>query len=375
MMQSDSLANENSDSTKLSSRGASIYYLGSTVFIAGIGLIVLGSALAMFFQIHYESDPVEILYTILSIATGITLILVGLNLMIRQTKKGYAIVVASIVVSSLAIYLFYANYLHNFYYPLVSYIFALYVLGFLAMLGNAFASAIVWIIGNRSEYQIIGKEKPRLYTDEEIQRDIEEATKKSLESAVAELQFELEELPDDMVVGKYAPKTPGNVIRVKDGIDEVLSLRQTLTAGTTEKWGSIGIDKASRQLAKTISQEKIKKSRFARLKERFADIKSAERSKQAKKKKEIERKKREKIEAKRKEEETRKKEKELEKRNIEEEHMKKIELKKAQKETKIREKKAKENAIMLEKKKKLETKKALKEEKLTKKKLSNKNKK
>ncbi len=370
-MQSDSLANENSDSTKLSSRGALIYYLGSTVFIAGIGLIVLGSALAMFFQIHYESDPVEILYTILSIATGITLILVGLNLMIRQTKKGYAIVVASIVVSSLAIYLFYANYLHNFYYPLVSYIFALYVLGFLALLGNAFASAIVWIIGNRPEYQIIGKEKPRLYTDEEIQRDIEEATKKSLESAVAELQFELEELPDDMVVGKYAPKTPGNVIRVKDDIDEVLSLRQTLTAGTTEKWGSLGIDKASSQLAKTISQEKIKKSRFARLKERFADKKSAERSKQAKKKKETERKKQEKIEAKRKEAETRKKEKELEKRNIEEEHMKKIELKKAQKETKIREKKA----IMLEKKKKLETKKALKEEKLTKKKLSNKNKK
>ena len=105
-MQSDSLSNEVSDSTKLSRRGASIYYLGSAVFAAGIVLIVLGSALVMFFQIHYESEPVEILYTILSIATGIILILVGINLMIRQTKKGYAIVVASIVFSSLAIYYF-----------------------------------------------------------------------------------------------------------------------------------------------------------------------------------------------------------------------------------------------------------------------------
>ena len=374
-MQSDSLPDEVSDSTNLSAQRASIYYLGSAVFAAGIVLIVLGSALVMYFQIRYTSDPVEILYTILSIATGITLILVGINLMIRQTKKGYAIVVASIFFSSLAIYLFYTNYLHNFYYPLVSYIFGLYVLGFLFLLGNAFASVIVWIIGNRPDYQIIRKEKPRLYSDEEIQRDIEEATEKSLEFAVAELQFELEKFPDDMVVGKYAPKTPGNVIRIKDNIDEVLSLRQTLTGDTTEKWGSLGVDKASRQLAKTISQDKIKKSRSARRKKRSAEKKLAKRSEQAKKKKEIERKNQEKIEAKRKEEETRKNEEELKKRKIEEEHTKKIELKKAQKETKIREKKAKENAIMLEKKKKLETKKALKEEKLTKKNLSKNNKK
>lgn len=269
-MQSDSLPNEVSDSTKLSRRGALIYYFGSAVFAAGIVLIVLGSALVMFFQIHYESEPVEIFYTILSIATGIILILVGINLMIRQRKKGYAIVVASVVFSSLAIYLFYANYLHNFYYPLVSYIFGLYVLGFLALLGNAFASVIVWIIGNRPEYQIIGKEKPHLYSDEEIQRDIEEATQKSLEAAIGQLQFELEDLPKDILVGKSAPKTPGTIIRVKDDIDEVLSLKQTLGEGTTEKFGSIGIDKASLQLAKTISQETKKKGIFGRLKEKFS---------------------------------------------------------------------------------------------------------
>lgn len=373
-MHKDSLSYEDSSSTKLSNKGVSIYYLGSAVFVIGIVLIILGSALTMIFQIHYGSEPEQILYTIVSVATGITLILIGINLMMKQTKKGYAIVVVSTVFSSLAIFLFTTNYLHNFYYPLVSYVFGFYVIGFLALLGNAFASVIIWIVGNRPSYIAEEKEKSRLYTDEEIQRDIEEATKKSLETAVAELQFELEELPDDMVVGKYAPKTPGNVIRVKDDIDEVLSLRQTLTPGTTEKWGSLGIDKASTQLAKTISQEKIKKSRFARLKERLANKKSAKRSKQTKKKKEIERKNREKIEAKRKKMEAIKKEKELKKRKIEEEHKKKLKLKKAQRETEIKDRKAKERAIMLEKKKKLETKKALKEEKLTKKKSSKKNK-
>ena len=81
--------------------------------------------------------------------------------MIRQTKKGYAIVVASIVFSGLASYLFYTNYLHNFYYPLVSYIFGLYILGFLTLLGNAFASVMVWIIRKQPVDQTIVKEKKR----------------------------------------------------------------------------------------------------------------------------------------------------------------------------------------------------------------------
>ena len=268
VMHNDSLPDENSNSTKLSSRGASIYYFGSAVFVIGIVLIVLGSAFVMYFEIHYESEPVEILYTILSIATGIILILVGINLMIRQRKKGYAIVIASIVFSSLAIYLFYANYLHNFYYPLISYIFGLYVIGFLALLGNAFASVIVWIIGSRPDYRIEGKEKLHVYTDEEIQRDIEEATQKSLEAAVNQLQFKLEDLPKDIIIGKTVPKSPGTIIRIKDDIDEVLTLSQTLKPGATEKFGSIGIEKASLQLAKTLTQEKKKKGIFWRRKEK-----------------------------------------------------------------------------------------------------------
>ncbi|MFO7677794.1 MAG: hypothetical protein R6V50_05375 [Thermoplasmatota archaeon] len=268
VMQNDSVNAEFNDSDKLSSRGASIYYLGSAVFAAGIVLIILGSSLVMFYQLHYGSEAMQIFHTILSISIGIILLLVGINLMIRQTKKDYAIIIASIFFSSLAIYLFYTNYLNNFYYPLVSYIYGLYVLGFLLLLGNAFASVIVWIIGNKSVYQTTLKEKSHLYTDEEIQRDIEEATQKSIESAVNELQFELEELPKDIIVGKTVPKSAGVEIRVKDDMHEVLSLSHALGPAATEKFGSFGIEKASLQLAKTISKENQKKGFFKRFKQK-----------------------------------------------------------------------------------------------------------
>jgi len=234
-----------------------------------LNLIVLATALVMLYEIHYTSEPVEILYTIPNLATGIILLLIGINLMIKQTKRGYLIIIISIIFSSLAIFLFYTNYLNNFYYPLISYIFGLYVFGFLILLGNAFASVIVWIIGNKPEYQISGKVKSHLYTDEEIQRDIEEATQKSLETSVEQLQFELEDLPKDIIIGKSVPESPGTVIRVKDDIDEVLNLSQTLNPSSTEKFGSLGIEKASMELAKTISLEKKKKSIFKRLKEKI----------------------------------------------------------------------------------------------------------
>lgn len=365
-MHSNNLSNNSA--SKLFGRGASIYYFGSMVFIAGIALIILGTALIIFFQLHYGSGVEEKLYTIISVATGISLLLIGINLMMKQTKKGYFIVVSSIIILSLAIFLFIRNYPQNWYYPLVGYVFGLYVIGFLTLLGNTFASVILWIIGSRSDYTIKEKEEQtRLYTDEEIRRDIEEATKKSIETAVAELKFEIEETPSDILIGKSVSKTPGKITRVKDDIKEVISLKHTVTPGEIEKWGSVGIEKVSMQLANTISQEEKKSGIFARFKERSTDKKSAKHSKKAKKKKEIERKKQKEIDAKRKKMEAIKKEKELRTRKLEEERNKKIELKKAEREAEIKEREARERAITQAKIKQLEAKKALKEIKLKKK--------
>jgi len=395
-MHSNNLSNSNdvNNASKLFGRGASIYYLGSMVFIAGIALIILGTALIIFFQLNYGSGIEEKLYTILSVASGISLLLIGINLMMRQTKKGYFIVVTSVIIISIAIFLFIRNFSQNWYYPLVGYVFGLYVIGFLLLLGNTFAGVILWIIGSKSDITIKEKEeKTRLYTDEEIRRDIEEATQKSIETAIAELQFEIEDTPSDILIGKSVSKTPGKITRIKDDIDEVLSLKQTISPGEIEKWGSVGIEKVSMQLANTLAQEKKKSSIFGRFKEKSTDKNSEKDSEKAKKKKEIERKRKKEIEARRKKMEALKKAEDLRKRKLEEERNKRIELKKARveainkerklriqkieeernkriklkkakKEAKIKENEARKRAIQRAKNKQLEAKKALKEAKL-----------
>ena len=284
-MHDDEFVGEEKSKDKLFSRGAAIYYFGSLVFIAGIALLVLGSALIMFFRLSYTSELQEILLTVISIAIGIVLILLGINLMMKQTKKGYFIILLSVISVAVSIFLFVRNYETNWYYPLVSYVFGLYVAGFLLLLGNTFAGAIMWIIGSKPIFTYKEKEEPaKLYTDEEIQRDIEEATRKSVEAAVAELHLDAEEMPSDML-GTFVSRTPKNVIRVKDKIPEVTNLRQALNPGVTEKWGSVGIDKASDALAKTLEPKKTeKKGFFERYKEKRANKKQKKQVKEKNKK-------------------------------------------------------------------------------------------
>lgn len=241
------------DDAGLLRRGASIYYVGSLFFVIGIAFLAIGSALVMIFQIHYGSEPEEILYTVVFIGTGIALTLLGINMMMKQTKKGYYLVGVSTFMSSFALFIFTSNYFYNWYYPLISYVFALYVIGFLLLLGNTFANVVLWVIENGS--MMTEERVAKTYTDEEIQRDIEEATRKSIEVAASELQIEVSDI-ENVTLGGSAPA--GHITRVKDDIDETKSLRQTISPGTVDKWGSIGIEKASVQLAEIMKEQTSK---------------------------------------------------------------------------------------------------------------------
>ena len=267
-MYKDPLMEEKNRTTRFLRRGESIYYIGSMFFIAGIALVALGSAFIMIFQLHYGSETNQILYIAIFLGTGIILVLIGINMMIKQTKKGYYIIGVGAFISSLALFIFASNYLHKWYYPLISYVLALYVMGFLALLGNAFGNVTLWTIENRPGAMMNEERLTKTYTDEEIQRDIEEATRKSIEAAASELQFEVDNT-GDIKLGKSSPKTCGLITRVKDDIEESISLKQTIKPGSTDKWGSIGIDKASMHLAETMNQQKIEKRRFGGFKERI----------------------------------------------------------------------------------------------------------
>lgn len=266
-MHEDSVMEGKDNSTSLLSKGVSIYYIGSMLFVAGIALVALGSAFIMIYQIHYGSPADRILHTTIFLGTGITLVLIGINLMIRQTKKGYYIISISTIVSALALLLFVTNFLHNWYYPVISYVLGLYIIGFLTLLGNAFGNVTLWIIEKRPEFSVIEGKERKTYTDEEIQRDIEEATRKSVEAAASDLIYDVD-ITGDIKLGKSSPKTCGLITRVKDNIDEEIGLQQTFNPGATDKWGSIGVDKASTQLAEAMMEKKTEKKRFGGFKRR-----------------------------------------------------------------------------------------------------------
>jgi len=269
-MRGDYENSEDLTDSHLFRRGVPVYYIGSMLFAVGISLIGLGTALIMIFQLHYSSDPQEILYTVLSLGTGITLIMLGINLMIRESLRGYIIVGISAILSTIAIVIFYTNYLSNWFYPLIGYVFGVYVISFLILMGNAFANVILWIMEKTPATSGKVQEQSRIYTDEEIQRDIDEATKRAVELAAANLQFEIDSIPENSRFDKLVMGVRGHITRVKDDITEAVALTQTIHPGSTEKWGSIGIDKASEALAKTVTQKKEETGFFTRLKRLFS---------------------------------------------------------------------------------------------------------
>jgi len=250
------IINDDANSSGITRRGVLSYYLGSVFFMVGIALLAIGVAFIMIFKIHYSSLPEEILLTAVFMGVGITLILTGINLMLRQTKYGYGIVGGSAFMSLSALSLFVYAYPGKWYYPFIGYVFSLFVAGFLVLMGNAFATVTLKMIGNRLE-SVVGKEEKaevKIYTDEEIERDIEEATRKSVDAAIDKLDFTLTD-SKDLTLGASCTKVRGNVVRIKDDIDEARILKITRNPAETDKWGSIGIDKVSMQLSSALENQ------------------------------------------------------------------------------------------------------------------------
>lgn len=248
--------------------GVLSYYVGSVFFMIGTALLAIGVAFIVIFKIHYKSLPEEILLTAVFMGVGIILILTGINLMMRQTKYGYCIVGGSALMSLSALSIFAYAYPHKWYYPLISYVFSLFVAGLLILVGNAFANVTLWIIGSRSEYAVSKEEKNemKVYTDEEIARDIEEATRESAEAAASKLEFTIADA-GDLTLGAACSEVHGSVTRIKDDIDEARMLEITRNPAEMEKWGSIGIDKVSMQLSNTLENQPIEKNRLVEITE------------------------------------------------------------------------------------------------------------
>lgn len=249
-------------------RGELAYNIGSLVFGAGIALLAVGISIAIIFKIHYGSEPEIILISIFFTSLGVSLIPFGLNMMMRQTKYGYPIVCTSLFMSLLAIFIFTFTYPHSWFYPLISYTLALYVFGFLTMVGNAFINVVLRMIEGNSESIELEERKIKSYTDEEIKKDIEESLRNSTEIIASELQFKIDGT-DNIKLGKAFNSNCSTIVRVRDDINEAKYLGQTISPGETEKWGSVGIEKDSMLLANALKEKTIKKGRFYTFIEKF----------------------------------------------------------------------------------------------------------
>ncbi|MFO8077396.1 MAG: hypothetical protein R6U21_01955 [Thermoplasmatota archaeon] len=247
---------------RLSRRGETIYYFGTLFFVAGIILLAYASISIMFFQIHYESEATLIADTVMYMGTGLFFVAFGINLMLNQSKRGYIIFGVGSLLSIFAIIYFYFNYETNWFYPIISYVLLSYLLGFLLLMGNAFGHVTLWILQKNQEAVsegLLSKAQAYYHTDEEIQRDIDNAMKQSLHKAAENLQFDLSDKPAFKV---SAHASNEDVVRRKDTMNESMVLQQTLNPGTKEKWGATGVDKASMLLADTLKTKPAQKTGF-----------------------------------------------------------------------------------------------------------------
>lgn len=255
----------------LSRRGESIYYVGTVLFVGGLILLAVGFGSIIFYQIHYESEKSVIFNTILIMGVGLIVIALGINFMLNQGRKSHYVFSTGGILSTAAVILFVLNFQTNWYYPTISYVLALYLSGFTLLLGNVFGNVTLWLIHNSSEI----KERTmaaikREYTDEEIDRDIEEAVRKSIEKAGDDLQLDFVD-SDRLRVGVSSADTESEV-KIRDTMSETQMLKQTFDPGDTDEWGNMGIEKASSQLYDLLKEEQSfqKPSAFASFKKFFS---------------------------------------------------------------------------------------------------------
>lgn len=260
--------NIDEDSLGILRRGTSVYYAGSVIFAAGIVLLIVGVAFIIMSQIHYGSEPGKIILSVIFMGGGASLVLTGTNLMMKQTKYGYYITAAGTILALLALAIFSSIYPQGWYYPTVSYILAMYIVGILALLGNGFANVVLWIISSKSETATrSSQENYTVHNDESIQRDIEEAVQSSIQQSSSELKFKDQNV-GNVRLGKAFNESRGKTTRVKDDMNEADKLKRT-TSGNKVKSGSSEVDKISSQLREAMENQTAEKGVIEKIKDRF----------------------------------------------------------------------------------------------------------
>ncbi len=198
------------------------YYSASFIFAVGVGLLILGLFMILFFQLHYGSEPFKVKVTFTIIGVAVPIIVYGLSQMLSSRRGSKVIATFGFALSILAVILFDFYYPEEWYYPNVTYVAIIYALGLITLFGSSFADAVERIIESSSKtiMKVIHHERV-----EEKPKSTEELppleAKFAFPTNVEEPKLEIKDItiPSDLKPGKALEKSRvGKIVKVKDEV-------------------------------------------------------------------------------------------------------------------------------------------------------------
>ncbi|MCQ1534225.1 hypothetical protein FTO70_00640 [Methanosarcina sp. KYL-1] len=234
------------------------HYFSSVTLLSGFLLALAGIAYALSVNLTRRSDPGEIAITYSFIGLGLSLILTGINLMIKHPKEyHYYVVGAGLVLNLLglgAVLLIYPR--GGWVYPNVTYIVVTYAAGVCLLAGNAFANTVLNQIEERARQLFENEsEDTKKHSEDDIEKEVQRTIDRAFteEDSFSRFSLGLNESNYDFVLGKAFLESEEKKTVVQDNISEVESLRLA-RSGKLEVCDD-GLDSTSLLLAQAISTD------------------------------------------------------------------------------------------------------------------------
>ncbi|MDD4332040.1 MAG: hypothetical protein PHU28_06940 [Methanosarcinaceae archaeon] len=241
------------------------HYFASMTLLSGFILALMGIGFALSVNLTRRSDPGEIAITYTFIGFGLSLILIGINLMIIKPKEYHRIaVVGGLILSWVGVGAFYLIYPEGWKYPNVTFVAAAYAMGICLLAGNAFANTVLYQIEERARLLLQEKtDKEQDHNEEDIDKEVQKALERSFsrEEEFSNFNLGIKEKGYDFILGKALTDSEEQKITFNDDISEVGALHYA--RGDKLKVNDKGLDSASMLLAQTINKNSSVKNQPA----------------------------------------------------------------------------------------------------------------
>lgn len=233
------------------------HYFASMTLLSGFILALMGIGFALSVNLTRRSDPGEIAITYTFIGFGLSLILIGINLMIVEPKEYHRYVVGGgFVLSWVGMGAFYLIYPEGWKYPNVTFVAVAYAMGICLLAGNAFANTVLYQIEERARLLLQEKnDKEKVITDEDIDKEVQKTLERSFsrDDEFSSFNLGIKDEGYDFILGKAFTSSEEKKITFKDDVSEVENLKYS--RGEKLEIDDEGLDSASMLLAQAINND------------------------------------------------------------------------------------------------------------------------